>query len=209
MMANIAGRERPMRTFILSAALASAAVVCAGQASAQSYRDYHAYPAAWGWGDGNAYQSFEDCEKARRNKTVAGAVIGGVVGGVLGRSVAAENAKNEGTAVGAAAGAVVGGAIGRSQAKCNRVADYRYDRSYGGPVYRDSGFRNIEYRYPDDEDFGYSYDDFRDARYGRGRGQQCGWGEALVTDPNGRVIRREPVEFCRNGGRGKWRVVDD
>ncbi len=211
-----------MRTLILSAALAAIASLAAATASAQSYRSDGISPAAWSWGDGQYYSSYQDCETARRNKTVAGAVIGGVVGGVLGRSIAADNARTEGTALGAAAGAVVGGAIGRSQAKCDSVAGYSDRRSSSAPVYRDSGYQDVHYRFPagnGDDRYARDYDRDgygRDAHgrdpygrdsYGRGRVQQCGWGEAIVTDPHGRVIRREPVEFCRRGASGRWRPV--
>jgi hypothetical protein len=146
---------------------------------------------------GSDYQSEQDCLKKKRDRMVAGGALGAIAGAVLGSNVAGRGAKSEGGVLGAVAGAVAGGAIARSTAKCDAYSGgygpYTQDGAgyHGDPNYDDYGLKGGPYA-----PASYSYD----SSYGR----QCGWGEQILRDPNGRSIR-ESIYMCK-GRDGAWRI---
>jgi YMGG-like Gly-zipper len=134
----------------------------------------------------------QQCQRARNNNTVAGAVIGGIAGAVLGSNAAARGHRSDGTAVGAAVGAFTGGAIGRSSTRCNEVPQGGYDPYYGD---RDGYYG---------DDSGLAGGPYRQSGYGRDYGyEECRPGEVITRDPYGREYS-EDVLMCR-GADGVWR----
>lgn len=144
---------------------------------------------------GSDYQ--QDCLKKKRDRMVAGGALGAIAGAVLGSNVAGRGAKSEGGVLGAVAGAVAGGAIARSTAKCDAYSGGygQYGNGYqgGDPRYDDYGLEGGPYA-----PASYSYD--------RSYGRQCGWGEEVLRDPNGRSVRQS-VYMCK-GRDGGWRIED-
>ncbi len=159
-----------------------------GQAAAQSYGSYHDEHVA----------NQEQCQRARNNNTVGGAVIGGIAGAVLGSHSSARRHRGDGTALGAVVGAAAGGAIGRSSTRCDEAAQGSYD-PYNHQSYN---------RYPDDyrDDSGLEGGAYRGSGYGDDYGRDCRMGQIITRDPYGREYR-ENVMMCR-GRDGVWRPQD-
>jgi hypothetical protein len=140
----------------------------------------------------------EQCQKQQRDRMVAGGAMGAIAGAVLGSNVAGHGAKSEGGVLGALAGALAGGAIGRSTAKCDAYTGrstapydrYGQDRYNGNSEYDDYGLEGGPYA-----PASYAYD--------RSYGRQCGWGEEVLRDPDGRSVRQS-VYMCQ-GRDGQWR----
>lgn len=177
-----------MRGQVLIVVSALAAMLAVAQPAAAQSRYHDDY-----------VQNQQQCERARNNNTVAGALIGGIAGAVLGSHSAARRHRGDGTALGAAVGAAAGGAIGRSSTRCNQVQEgsydpYGYNNRYGRD---DSGLEGGPY-----ESSGYNRDD----RYSEGYGRDCRMGEVITRDPYGREYR-ENVMMCR-GRDGTWRPRD-
>ncbi len=180
-----------MRGQVFAAFAAFAAMLVAAQpAAAQQYGSYHDEHVA----------NQQQCQRARNNNTVAGAIIGGIAGAVLGSNSAARRHRGDGTALGAAVGAAAGGAIGRSSTRCDQVPQGSYD-PYSG---RD------QYGYPDNsglEGGPYSQSGYnRNQGYGDDYGSDCRMGQVITRDPYGREYR-ENVMMCR-GRDGAWRPRD-
>ena len=179
-----------MRGQVFAAFAAFTAMLTIAQpAVAQQYGSYH---------DEHVAQQ-QQCQRARNNNTVAGAIIGGIAGAVLGSNSAARRHRGDGTALGAVVGANAGGAIGRSSTRCNEQIPqgsydpYGRDNRYGD----DSGLEGGPYR-----DSGYS----RDYGYGDDYDRECRMGQVITRDPYGREYR-ENVMMCR-GRDGAWRPRD-
>lgn len=170
-------------------AAVSALIALPGTAAAEHYRSYH----------DEHVSNQEQCQRARNNNTVAGAVIGGIAGAVLGSHSSARRHRGDGTALGAVVGAAAGGAIGRSSTRCEERVEGSYDpydgQSYGyRDDYRDdSGLEGGPYRQSGYGDEGRRYDD-------------CRMGQMITRDPYGREYR-ENVMMCR-GRDGVWRPRD-
>jgi hypothetical protein len=156
-------------------------------AAAQPYSNYH---------DEHVYRQ-EQCQRARNNNTVAGAVIGGIAGAVLGSNSAGRGHRSDGTALGAVVGAAAGSAIGRSATRCNEVPQGSYDPYYG----RSDGYYGRD-------DYGLEGGPYRESSYGYGDdyGRDCRMGEMITRDPYGREYR-DNVMMCR-GSDGVWRPRD-
>jgi hypothetical protein len=184
-----------------------------------------------------AAQSYSrNCNAAKSQSQVGGAIIGGILGGVLGSNVAASGHRGDGTAVGAVLGGLVGSGIGNGSVNCNAP-------SYPTPSYSPSPYSPQPYgygspppnMYPVDPGYstsGYGRDDddywergspSRDNRYYEGRlypddnrsynqnddyaGRDCTQATQITRLPDGTVIRR-PVEACRDAHYGDWQVRD-
>lgn len=178
-----------MRGQVFAAFAAFAAMLTIAQpAAAQQYGSYHDEHVA----------NQQQCQRARNNNTVAGAIIGGIAGAVLGSNAAARGHRGDGTALGAVVGATAGGAIGRSSTRCNdQVPQGSYDPYYG----RNDGYNR--------DDSGLEGGPYRESGYGRDYGYgdgECRMGQVITRDPYGREYR-ENVMMCR-GRDGAWRPRD-
>ncbi len=179
------------QVFAAIAAL-SALIALPAPAAAQPNRGYHDEHVA----------NQEQCQRARNNNTVAGAVIGGIAGAVLGSHSSARGHRGDGTALGAVVGATAGGAIGRSSTRCDERVEGGYD-PYNGQSYN---------RYPDDygddyrDDSGLEGGAYRRSGYGDDYGRDCRMGQIITRDPYGREYR-DNVMMCR-GRDGVWRPQD-
>lgn len=179
-----------MRGQVFTAFAAFAAMLTIAQpAAAQQYGSYHDEHVA----------NQQQCQRARNNNTVAGAIIGGIAGAVLGSNAGARGHRGDGTALGAAVGAAAGGAIGRSGTRCNdQVPQGSYDPYYG----RNDGYNQ--------DNSGLEGGPYRESGYGSGYGddygRECRMGQMITRDPYGREYR-ENVMMCR-GRDGAWRPRD-
>ncbi len=183
-----------MRGQVLIAATAFAALAVFSQpASAQPYSSYHDEHVA----------TQRQCERARNNNTVAGALIGGIAGAVLGSNSAGRGHRGDGTALGAVVGAAAGGAIGRSSTRCDRVPQGSYD-PYGADPY---GRGDYPGGYRRGDDYGLEGGPYEDSSYrGGDYGRDCCMGSMITRDRRGRE-HRERMMMCR-GRDGTWRPRD-
>ena len=94
---------RGLMTFVLAATLIAPALAAPDLATAQQYRDY---------GKGDICR--EEKQEAKREGTVAGALIGGA----LGAAVAGEGNRAEGALLGGTVGALTGREVGRQSVRC-------------------------------------------------------------------------------------------
>jgi uncharacterized protein YcfJ len=175
-----------MRTMILSAAIAAAAITVPALASAQNYNNGYAAPT-------------QQCQQSVNNNRLAGGAIGAVAGAVLGKQVAGRNARSEGQVLGAVIGAVAGSEIGRRRVACD---DYAYRNQ--APV-RQSSYQNNGYGYSNYEpQGGYNQDRTYNASYRPpvAQRQQCGWGEQSVRSPSGHY-QTQNVWMCQAND-GNW-----
>lgn len=119
----------------------------------------------------------QNCEKARANNQIGGAIVGGILGGVLGSNVAASGHKHDGTALGAVLGGAIGAGAG-GNVKCPQPryqpgvvysgAGYNQNPNYGGQYYGGSGYGQGGYQGDPGYSSGYG-DDYRDDPYLDGR----------------------------------------
>lgn len=133
---------RSLMTFVLAATLAAPALVAPNLAAAQQYRDY---------GKGDICR--QEKQEAKREGTVAGALIGGA----LGAAVAGDGNRTEGALLGGTVGAFTGREVGRQSVRCANypkristrrdnckwVQEYHGNRWQGFEVckYRDGSWR--------------------------------------------------------------------
>jgi hypothetical protein len=185
------------RLLITSIALAAATVISVAPASAQRWED-------------RGYPVQQDCRQRVNDGRLTGAAIGAGVGALAGGNIAARGNRTEGAVLGALLGAAIGQEVGARRLACD---DPAYNQGRGAYVpggygaqpaygYGQGGYGN---GYGSDQQYQVSYAPPRG--YGRGRGHDaCGWGQAVLTRPDGYSERRD-VWMCQNR-RGEWSVQD-
>lgn len=115
-----------IKALLMFAALAAGTAATALPAAAQTYS--------------------QNCQRAKANNQVGGAILGGILGGVLGSNVAASGHRHDGTAVGAVLGGMVGAGVGGKSTNCDPTpprdaygygpgSDYNRNPNYGGDGY--------------------------------------------------------------------------
>jgi hypothetical protein len=176
-----------MRTMILTAVAATAAICAPSFASAQNYG--YAPPT-------------QGCQQSVNNNRLAGGVIGAIGGAVLGKQIAGRNARSEGQVLGAVVGAVAGSEIGRRRVACDDIA-YRGNQ----PAPRQGAYQPNGYGYSNYPNQGYN-NGYQDRPYQASyrppvaAHQQCGWGEQSVRSPNGQY-QTQNVWMCQAND-GNW-----
>lgn len=189
------------------AAIACAATVLPGIASAQTYG--YDYPSAYNQSS-NAY--YDPCVREQRERQAGSGLLGAAIGAIAGSQVASRGRRTEGSLLGGVVGAAIGAGVGRGTAACQPgTSQVVYDTPPPPPVYNrtyDRGYDRREYR----SDAGYDY--YRDypQDYGRGYSNSapaddgCRLAESEIRMPDGRIETRH-VRTCPDSS-GRYRIVD-